>query len=146
MPRSSPSRSSLRTAPPKATSDEGAEGRKELFRRRRKSLATHLGARRGGAVRRSELGRRINGVSELLLSRESILMDLHHFLMMFSFISSSTIMFVLQHCLVLMRNYLQMVHLNYLEKTKSTNEQRDRNKGGLPILGIIDFRVTPRSN
>ena len=29
-------------------------------------------------MRRSELGRRINGVSELLLSRESILMDLHH--------------------------------------------------------------------
>ena len=64
--------------PPWTTSDEGAEGRKELFRRRRKSLATHLGARRGGAGRRSELGRRINGVSELLPSRESILMDLHH--------------------------------------------------------------------
>ena len=64
--------------PPRATSDEGAEGRKELFRRRRKSLATHLGARRGGAVRRSELGRRINGVSELLPSRESILMVPHY--------------------------------------------------------------------
>ena len=63
--------------PPKATSDEGAEGRIELFRRSRKSLAPHLGARRGGAVRRSERGRRINGVSPLLLSRESILMDLH---------------------------------------------------------------------
>ena len=68
--------------PPKATSDEGAEGRIELFRGSRNSLAPHLGARRGGAVRRSELGRRINGVSELLLSRESILMDLHFFLMM----------------------------------------------------------------
>ena len=41
--------------PPGTTSDEGAEGRKELFRRRRKSLAPHLGARRGGAGRRSEL-------------------------------------------------------------------------------------------
>ena len=69
--------------PPGTTSDEGAEGRKELFRRRRKSLATHLGARRGGAVRRSELGRRINGVSELLPSRESILMDLHHLFVVF---------------------------------------------------------------
>ena len=39
--------------PPQATSDEGAGGRRELFRRR-KSLAPHLGARRGGAVRRSE--------------------------------------------------------------------------------------------
>ena len=65
--------------PPQATSDEGAEGRIELFRRSRKSLAPHLGARRGGAVRRSELGRIINGVSELLLPRESILMDLHFF-------------------------------------------------------------------
>ena len=63
--------------PPKATSDEGAEGRIELFRRSRKSLAPHLGARRGGAVRGSERGRRINGVSPLLLPRESILMDLH---------------------------------------------------------------------
>ena len=65
--------------PPQATSDEGAEGRIELFRRSRKSLAPHLGARRGGAVRRSELGRRINGVSELLLSTESIFVDLHFF-------------------------------------------------------------------
>ena len=81
VPRSSLSRSSLLTAPPWATSDEGAEGRIELFRRSRKSLAPHLGARRGGAVRRSERGRRINGVSPLLLSRESILMDLHHFLL-----------------------------------------------------------------
>ena len=71
--------------PPKATSDEGAEGRIELFRRSRKSLAPHLGARRGGAVRRSELGRRINGVSPLLLSRESILMDLHHDVLASSF-------------------------------------------------------------
>ena len=63
--------------PPQATSDEGAEGRIELFRRSRKSLAPHLGARRGGAVRRSERGRRINGVSPLLLPRESFLMDLH---------------------------------------------------------------------
>ena len=62
---------------PKATSDQGAEGRIELFRRSRTSLAPHLGARRGGAVRRSELGRRINGVIPLLLSSESILMDLH---------------------------------------------------------------------
>ena len=51
----------------------------ELFRLPRKSLAPHLGARRGGAVRRSEQGRRINGVSPLLHSRESILMDLHMF-------------------------------------------------------------------
>ena len=65
--------------PPQATSDEGAEGRIELFRRSRKSLAPHLGARRGGAVRRSERGRRINGVSPLLLSRESILMVPHSF-------------------------------------------------------------------
>ena len=41
--------------PPRTTSDEGAEGRIELFRGSRKSLAPHLGARRGGAVMRSEL-------------------------------------------------------------------------------------------
>ena len=40
--------------PPKATSDEGAELRIELFGEAKKSLAPHLGAKRGGAVRRSE--------------------------------------------------------------------------------------------
>ena len=49
--------------PPGTTSDEGAGRRKELSRRSRESLAAHLGARRGGAVRRSVRGRRINGVS-----------------------------------------------------------------------------------
>ena len=83
LTRSSPSRSSFRTAPPWTTSDEGAEGRKERFRRRRKGLATHLGARRGGAVRRSELGRRINGVRERLPSRDSVLMALHHLFVVF---------------------------------------------------------------
>ena len=68
--------------PPGTTSDEGAGRRIELSRRSRESLAVHLGARRGGAVR-SELGRRINGVSELLLPRESVLMDLHHFFKVF---------------------------------------------------------------
>ena len=53
--------------PPRTTSDEGAGQSIELSRRSRESLAAHLGAMRGGAVRRSELGRRINGVSELLL-------------------------------------------------------------------------------
>ena len=62
--------------PPWTASDEGAEGRIELFRFGRKSLAPHLGARRGGTVKRSELGRRINGVSPLLLSG-SILEDLN---------------------------------------------------------------------
>ena len=49
--------------PPGTTSDEGAGRRKELLRRSRESLAAHLGARRGVAVRRSEQGRIINGVS-----------------------------------------------------------------------------------
>ena len=39
--------------PPGTTSDEGAGRRKELSRRMRESLGAHLGARRGGAVRRS---------------------------------------------------------------------------------------------
>ena len=83
--------------PPGTTSDEGAGRRKELSRRSRESLAAHLGARRGGAVRRSEQGRRINGVSELLLPRESVLMDLHHYLlrMMFLFPSLGSDVFVL---------------------------------------------------
>ena len=49
--------------PPATTSDEGAGRRKELSHRSRESLAAHLGARRGGAVRRSVRWRRINGVS-----------------------------------------------------------------------------------
>ena len=61
LPRSSPSRSSLLTEPTR--DDEGAGRRVELSRRSRESLAAHLGARRGGAVRRSVRGRRINGVS-----------------------------------------------------------------------------------
>ena len=66
--------------PPATTSDEGAGRRIELSRRSRERLAAHLGARRGGAGR-SEQGRRINGVSPPPPSRESILMDLHLFLL-----------------------------------------------------------------
>ena len=39
--------------PPGTTSEEGAGRRMELSRRSRESFAAHLGARRGGAGRRS---------------------------------------------------------------------------------------------
>ena len=88
LPRSSTSRSSLLTAPTQGDERRGSWGYIELFRKSGESLAPHLGGRRGGAVRRSELWRRINRVSPLLLPRESILMDLH-FLMMILCVFSS---------------------------------------------------------
>ena len=78
LPRSSPSRSSLLTAPTPGDERRGSWGAYRTFSAKPKKFSPSPRSEEGWG-REKWAGRRINEVGELLLSRESILMDLHFF-------------------------------------------------------------------